>query len=64
MTGPIIRDRRAFASGALFLAFAVFFFVTALNYPAGTAARMGPGYFPGCSRLRSPQSGWSSCWEP
>jgi hypothetical protein len=39
MTGPIIRDRRAFASGALFLAFAVFFFVTALNYPAGTAAR-------------------------
>lgn len=46
MTGPIIRDQRAFASGALFLAFAVFFFVTALSYPAGTAARMGPGYFP------------------
>jgi Tripartite tricarboxylate transporter TctB family len=46
MTGPIIRDQRAFVSGALFLAFAVFFFVTALNYPAGTAARMGPGYFP------------------
>lgn len=46
MTGPIIRDQRAFASGALFLAFAVFFFATALNYPAGTAARMGPGYFP------------------
>src|SRR6185369_658347 len=46
MTGPTIRDQRAFASGALFLAFAVFFFVTALNYPAGTAARMGPGYFP------------------
>ncbi|WP_027544833.1 tripartite tricarboxylate transporter TctB family protein [Bradyrhizobium sp. WSM2254] len=46
MTGPIIRDQRAFASGALFLAFAIFFFVTALNYPAGSAARMGPGYFP------------------
>ncbi|MBR0825118.1 tripartite tricarboxylate transporter TctB family protein [Bradyrhizobium manausense] len=46
MTRPTIRDQRAFASGALFLAFAIFFFVTALNYPAGTAARMGPGYFP------------------
>ena len=46
MAGPIIRNQRAFVSGALFLAFAVFFFVTALNYPAGTAARMGPGYFP------------------
>ncbi|MDA9542585.1 membrane protein [Bradyrhizobium sp. CCBAU 21362] len=41
-----IRNHRAFASGALFLAFAVFFFVAALSYPAGTAARMGPGYFP------------------
>jgi hypothetical protein len=46
MTGPTIRDQRAFASGALFLGFAIFFFVMALNYPAGTAARMGPGYFP------------------
>lgn len=46
MTRPTIRDQRAFASGALFLAFAIFFFVTALNYPAGSAARMGPGYFP------------------
>jgi hypothetical protein len=46
MTGPTMRDQRAFVSGALFLAFAIFFFVTALNYPAGTAARMGPGYFP------------------
>ena len=41
-----IRDQRAFAAGALFLAFALFFFLTALNYPAGTAAKMGPGYFP------------------
>ena len=46
MTGPAIRDQRAFASGALFLFFAIFFFVTALTYPAGTAARMGPGFFP------------------
>ncbi|WP_439357223.1 tripartite tricarboxylate transporter TctB family protein [Bradyrhizobium sp. DASA03007] len=46
MARPTIRNQRAFASGALFLAFAIFFFVMALNYPAGTAARMGPGYFP------------------
>ena len=46
MKGLAIRNHRAFASGALFLALAVFFFVTALQYPAGTAARMGPGYFP------------------
>ena len=46
MTRLTIRNQRAFASGALFLAFAILFFVTALNYPAGTAARMGPGYFP------------------
>lgn len=46
MKGLAIRNQRAFASGALFLAFAVFFFVTALQYPAGTAAKMGPGYFP------------------
>ena len=46
MMGLTIRDQRAFASGVLFLAFAIFFLVTALNYPAGTAARMGPGYFP------------------
>ena len=46
MKGLAIRNQRAFASGALFLAFAIFFFVTALQYPAGTAAKMGPGYFP------------------
>lgn len=46
MKGVAIRNHRAFASGVLFLAFAVFFFVMALQYPAGTAARMGPGYFP------------------
>jgi hypothetical protein len=46
MTGPTIRDQRAFASGVVFLAFAILFFVAALNNPAATAARMGPGYFP------------------
>ncbi|MGY8635198.1 tripartite tricarboxylate transporter TctB family protein [Bradyrhizobium sp. 14AA] len=46
MKGLAIRNQRAFASGTLFLAFAIFFFVTALQYPAGTAAKMGPGYFP------------------
>jgi hypothetical protein len=45
MTGHI-RNQRAFAAGALFVAFALFFFVVALNYPAGSAAKMGPGYFP------------------
>ena len=46
MKGLAIRNQRAFASGALFLAFAIFFFLVALEYPAGTAAKMGPGYFP------------------
>ncbi|WFU69649.1 tripartite tricarboxylate transporter TctB family protein [Bradyrhizobium sp. CB2312] len=46
MKGLAIRNQRAFASGALFLAIAIFFFVVALQYPAGTAAKMGPGYFP------------------
>ena len=46
MAGLAIRNQRAFVSGALFLGFAIFFYVVALGYPAGTAARMGPGYFP------------------
>ena len=46
MKGLAIPNQRAFASGALFLAFAIFFFVEALAYPAGTAAKMGAGYFP------------------
>lgn len=46
MTWLAIRNQRAFASGALFLGFAIFFYAVALGYPAGTAARMGPGYFP------------------
>ena len=46
MIGLSIRNHRAFASGALFLGFAIFFHLTALGYPAGSAAKMGPGYFP------------------
>lgn len=46
MTNFRIRNQRAFVSGALFVAFAVFFYVAGRDYPVGTAARMGPGYFP------------------
>ena len=46
MTQLAIRDRRAFVSGAFFLAVAVFFYAVALGYVPGTTARMGPGYFP------------------
>jgi hypothetical protein len=42
----LIRNRRAFASGALFLIVAVFYFVMSFNYATGTPARMGPGFFP------------------
>ena len=41
-----IRNQRAFVSGALFVAIAVFFFVQSTNYALGTATRMGPAYFP------------------
>jgi hypothetical protein len=35
-----------FCAGLLFVAFGVFAIIIARNYPLGTAARMGPGYFP------------------
>jgi hypothetical protein len=35
-----------FFSGLLFVAFGVFAIIIDRNYPLGTAARMGPGYFP------------------
>jgi hypothetical protein len=38
--------QRAFASGALFLGFAIFFYAVAHGYPAGTRGPDGPGYFP------------------
>lgn len=42
----LIRNQRAFAAGALFLAVAVFYFAMSFNYVQGTPARMGPGFFP------------------
>jgi Tripartite tricarboxylate transporter TctB family len=42
----LIRNQRAFAAGALFLAVAVFYFTMSFNYVQGTPARMGPGFFP------------------
>jgi hypothetical protein len=35
-----------FYAGLLFVAFGAFAIVIARNYPLGSAARMGPGYFP------------------
>ena len=35
-----------FYAGLLFVAFGVFAIIVARDYPLGTAARMGPGYFP------------------
>lgn len=42
----LIRNQRAFAAGALFLIVAIFYFLMSFNYATGTAARMGPGFFP------------------
>jgi hypothetical protein len=41
-----IRNPRDFWSGVLFIAFGVAAIVISSKYPLGTAARMGPGYFP------------------
>jgi hypothetical protein len=42
----MIRNPKDFWSGLLFAAFGIAAIVIAANYPLGTAARMGPGYFP------------------
>ena len=42
----LIRNQRAFAAGALFLIVSVFYFLMSFKYATGTAARMGPGFFP------------------
>lgn len=42
----VIRNQRAFAAGVLFLVASIFYFVVSYNYATGTAARMGPGFFP------------------
>jgi len=41
-----IKSRQDFWSGIMFLAIGVFFAAVATRYQMGTAARMGPGYFP------------------
>ena len=41
-----IRNRRAFVSGALFLVIALAYLAMSWDYDPGSAARMGPGYFP------------------
>src|SRR4051794_16044253 len=46
MTMSFIRGPKDFWAGMLFIAIGAFAVIVALNYPMGTAARMGPGYFP------------------
>lgn len=43
---PSIRNPKDFWAGVLFVALGVFTLVVGSNYTLGTAARMGPGYFP------------------
>ena len=43
---PSIRGPKDFWAGALFILIGVAAVAIAANYPMGTAARMGPGYFP------------------
>ena len=42
----IVRHPKDFVAGLLFVAVGVAAIVIGANYPLGTAARMGPGYFP------------------
>ena len=42
----VIRHPKDFWSGIMFIAFGAASIVLAAAYPMGTAARMGPGYFP------------------
>ena len=41
-----VRHQKDFAAGLLFIAIGIGAIVIASNYPLGSAARMGPGYFP------------------
>ena len=41
-----IKHPKDFWAGVLYIAFGTTAIVIALNYPAGSAGRMGPGYFP------------------
>jgi len=42
----LIRHPKDFLAGLMFTVFGIGAIVVAANYPLGTAARMGPGYFP------------------
>jgi len=42
----IVRNPKDFVAGLLFVAVGIAAIVIAANYTLGTAARMGPGYFP------------------
>lgn len=42
----IVRHPKDFVAGILFVAVGIAAIVIAASYPLGTAARMGPGYFP------------------
>ena len=41
-----IRNQRDFGAGIMYMVIGLFFTVIATQYPMGTAAKMGPGYFP------------------
>lgn len=42
----LVRSPKDFWAGVLFIVFGLLAIVIARDYPLGTAARMGPGYFP------------------
>jgi uncharacterized membrane protein len=41
-----IRNQRDFGAGIMYMVIGLFFTIVATRYPMGTAAKMGPGYFP------------------
>lgn len=41
-----IRDQKGVVSGAIYTFLGLFTIAASLSYPVGTAARMGPGFFP------------------
>lgn len=41
-----LKNQKDFVSGVLFMAVGVYFGWTSSRYTVGSAARMGPGYFP------------------
>ncbi|WP_231970932.1 hypothetical protein [Polynucleobacter necessarius] len=40
-----IRNQRDFGAGVMYMVIGLFFAIMATQYPIGTAAKMGPGYF-------------------